>query len=1173
MDALSQAVGRLLADLDATGAPVRAPVASADHAAIAAAAVAAALDAPLVVVAPTATAAERVASLARWLLDHGPAPRSFPRWPRGAESPYEDVVESPFVAAARSGVLGSLCLSETPVTLVLDAATAARRVVPFDAYMDGVQRVEVGRELDLTALSDLLVAGGYRRVATVSEVGEFAVRGGVADVFSPFADDPFRLDLDGDTVAGLKAFDPATQRAQRTLAATWIVPAWELPANPGRFRDALIRLAEAAAEAAVGSKQVAVIEALFGQGRLPPGFAAMLPLLHGSLDTVLSYLPEQTVLAVLDPEATAAGADAAVHDLEEAFDAHRAEKRPMAPPAAIAATGRDLLEALAARPRTLLFDSVPGDALLGPPSLLSRSSGMTLATAPDVAVRDRVGALCRLAAEAADGGERVLVLAPSDGEARRVRDVLSAEGVDATAAGRHGLSELGRASPGVAVGVGRVRAPFGLEVLGTTVVPSEAVFGVKDALAGRRGERRGARRLEDFRELDPGDLVIHRDHGVGRFEGLREVGADGRTTECLVLSYRNGDRLYVPVDRAGSIEKYVAPADGAAEARGHALDRLGSQSWQKRKKSARHAAREIAGMLKAIYARRSASSAHAFAAPDADFREFEATFPYETTPDQDRAIDEVLDDMGRDKPMDRLVCGDVGFGKTEVAVRAAYHAVMEGRQVAVLVPTTILAEQHRLTFAARLRGTPVTVESLSRLRTGTDERRILDGVRDGGVDVVIGTHRLLSKDLSFRDLGLLVVDEEHRFGVVHKERLREIAATVHTLTLSATPIPRTLHMALSGIRELSVISTPPKDRLAVRTFVARASRELVRSAVTRELSRNGQVFVVHNRVEDICAFANGIQDTVPEARVAVAHGQMSAGELESVMAAFVRGDKDVLVCTTIIESGLDIGSANTMLIHDAESLGLAQLYQLRGRVGRSTEQAYCYLLVRDPATMTDDARRRIEAIERFSELASGFNLAAMDMEIRGAGNVLGAEQSGHMAAVGYDLFMEMIRDAVQELSGEVVPERLDPELKVEAEARIPSSYVDDERIRLRLYKRLSSARDLAEVASIASEIADRFGPRPEAVERLVALMRVKVLAREAGIALVAIKGDAAQFGIAPGHVGAGARLVAALHEEGFRPVAADPDGRVRAGVPKSRPAIGCVEDVLVRAVAGPAAIV
>jgi transcription-repair coupling factor (superfamily II helicase) len=962
-------------------------------------------------------------------------------------------------------------------------------------------------------------------------------------------EEPVRLELDGDTMESLKAFDPATQRAQRPLSHAWVVPAWEVPVDSTRLREGILGLRDASSVRGVATRDVALVEALLAEGRLPAGFPAMLPLIYGELDLPLAFLGDDAVVVVVDPAACVAAASAALDTLRADHEALRDSRRLCAGPEALAADGEALLRALEGRPRTMFLETGAASGLLGPEHSSARSADLVRATTPDVPVSQRVAGLVQVARDLVDGGQRLLVLAPSQSEARRVRDILVAEGLEPATAALDGAAEILASHPGdggVRLGVGRLRTPFGFENLGLLVVPSEAVFGVKDALAGRRSEPRGFRPLVEFRDLAPGDLVIHREHGIGAFEGLKEVSADGRLMECLILHYKGGDRLYVPVDRASVLERYVGPSEGASRE----LDRLGGQSWVRRKKSARRAAAEIAGKLKEIYARRLATSAEPFSLPDTEFREFEATFPYETTADQERAIVEVLDDLCRDRPMDRLVCGDVGFGKTEVAVRAAFKAVLDGKQVAVLVPTTILAEQHRLTFAARFRNTPVVVESLSRFRSPAEIRGILERLKTGGIDVVVGTHRLLSKDLVFRDLGLLVVDEEHRFGVSHKERLREISATVHTLTLTATPIPRTLHMALSGIRELSVIATPPRDRLSVKTFVARFGRELVRSSILREIRRDGQVFVVHNRVEDIYEFAQRIQELVPEARVTVAHGQMSAPDLESVMSAFVRGDKDVLVATTIIESGLDIGSANTMLIHNADTLGLAQLYQLRGRVGRSAEQAYCYLLVRDPNTLTEDARRRIEAIERFSELSSGFHLASMDLEIRGAGDVLGAEQSGHMAAVGYDLFMEMLQDAVQALSGEEAIERIDPELKLDVEARIPSEFIPDEALRLRFYRRLASARNVGEVTTLASELADRFGRPPAALERLLVVMRIKARARTVGLAQVGLNGGVAQFVPAGGHDAAIRALVTAIASLGWRLQGNVEAGRVRVLLPK-----------------------
>jgi transcription-repair coupling factor (superfamily II helicase) len=1157
---LPQDVARLVSDAE-TG-PVRAFAATAEQAAVAAATVAAALEAPLVVLAPTQVLAERVASITRWLLGAGPTPYAFPRWPRGADSPYQDVVEGPFSAAARSGALGAFCLSELPYAVALDAALAARRTVPFDAYSEGVFRLEVGREIDLSALVEMLVAAGYHRASTVAEVGEFAVRGGVLDIFSPYAEDPIRVELDGDTIATMKVFDAATQRAQRPLSRTWVVPAWEVPGDPARLRDAVIRLRDAAAAAGVPAPRVAEVEALFAQGRTPPAFAAMLPLIHGPLDLPLDYLGETAVVAILDPAGCFAAADAALDSIRSERDALAAGPRLVSSPEELAAPGEELLSRLSRRPRTLWFET-GATGVFGPAHPEASSAELMLATHGEVPVSQRVSGLVGIARRLSESGQRMLVLAPSDAEADRVRSILSAEGLDPAVAGRDGLAEtlLLRTSAPVRVGVGRVRATFGIETLGLLVVPSESVFGVKDTVAGRRGERRGAKALTDLRDLSPGDLVIHREHGIGVFDGMKEMTLDGRTAECLVLTYAAGDRLYVPVERANLLEKYVSAAEGAAP---RTLDRLGSPAFARRKKAARGAARDIAGKLKVLYARRLAATTEPLSPPDNEFREFEATFPYETTADQERAIEDVLEDVCRDRPMDRLVCGDVGFGKTEVAIRAAFKAVLDGRQVAVLVPTTILAEQHRLSFAARFRNTPVVVESLSRFKTPQQSKRVLLGLSQGGVDVVIGTHRLLSKDVVFRDLGLLVVDEEHRFGVAHKERLREMAANVHTLTLTATPIPRTLHMALAGIRDLSVIVTPPRDRLAVKTFVARAGHDLVRSAVLKELNRNGQVFYVHNRVEDIFDTAQHVQSLVPEARVTVAHGQMSADDLESVMSAFIRGEKDVLVCTTLIESGLDIGTANTMIVDAADTLGLAQLYQLRGRVGRAAEQAYCYLLVRDPSTLTDDARRRIEAIERFSELSSGFTLASMDLEIRGAGDVLGADQSGHLAAVGLDLYMEMLQDALRELSGEVVEERIDPELKVDVQARIPAEWLPDERLRLRMYKRLASSRDLLEVERLAGEMADRFGRPPEGVERLLTLMRVKVRARDLGLALVGLKAGVVQFVAASGHESSITDLRVVAERLNMRVQSADHD-RLRLAVPRGvdgDAALAMVEELL-----------
>ena len=1106
---------KLLAEIDS--GPVSSTVQSAEHAAVAVAMLVSSTGKPAMIIAPTATIVDRVAGLARYLLEAGPVPCDFPRLPSSDGSPYEPVIESPFVSATRLGALATCALAESAFVMTLEAGRAATRVMPFESFCEGIVRLQVDRDIDVESIAAMLTATGYRRTSTVAEVGEFALRNAVLDVYSPMHEDPFRVQVDFDRVESLRFFDPATQRTRRNADHAWIVPVWEVPSGEASLREAAIRLRDAAAEQGLPSSDIPWIENQISEGRAPAGFSGMLPFFYHGLDLPIDYAGEDVTVIVVDPDGCRASADAGMERLRDWHGdvaANRrtgrgpSRKRPepgerllAAAPGMLAASGAELLDRLSGRPRTIFLNFDASGGLLGPSHRELFSRELVMCTTPEVPVSDRVAALASLARRLGSEGDGLLLIAPSEAEARRVREILSAEGLEPSEAPGDGLASLLLARQSIRTGVGRCRVPFGLEMYGILCVPSESVFGVKDVASRRRSDRRNVQKIQEFRELAPGDMVIHRDHGMGIFERMVDVTVDGIVSECLLLTYKDGDRLYVPVERANLLDRYSPPAEGETRQ----LDRLGSPAWVKKRASARTAARDIAAKLRQLYARRMAATAPSMSPPDSEFREFEASFQWETTPDQERAIEEILADMQKPTPIDRLVCGDVGFGKTEVAIRAAFKAVQDGFQVAVLVPTTILAEQHRLTFAARLRHTPVVVESISRFKSAAEIRECLLRLRTGAVDIVVGTHRLLSEDVKFQNLGLLIIDEEHRFGVAHKERLREMSVGVHTLSLTATPIPRTLHMALSGIRELSLITTPPRDRLAVRTFVARSGIEIMRSAILREKARGGQVFVVHNRVEDIFNFAGELAAAVPEVSVCVGHGQMSAPELESVMSSFVRGDRDVLVATTIIESGLDIGTANTMLIHDADRLGLAQLYQLRGRVGRSSEQAYCYLLVRDPSTLSGDARARIEAIERFSELASGFNLASMDLAIRGGGDILGADQSGHMAAVGEEMFMDMLADAVRELSGEDTTEPPEPEVKLDVEVRVPAEYVPDERLRLRFYKRLSGASEISDIDYIASELVDRFGPLPPAAANLVSMMKIRASAAAAGLSTVSLR--------------------------------------------------------------------
>ncbi|MBV8355522.1 MAG: transcription-repair coupling factor, partial [Candidatus Eremiobacteraeota bacterium] len=685
---------------------------------------------------------------------------------------------------------------------------------------------------------------------------------------------------------------------------------------------------------------------------------------------------------------------------------------------------------------------------------------------------------------------RVWLTARAQTQAERMLLLLKHQGVDCRARlGSFVPQWLDEPTSQVQIVVGSLERGVILPADGLALVTEEEIFGAR---AHRRRERGGKARdparpfLEDLRSLSPGDYVVHVEHGVGRYQGLVHKLVAGHAVELIAVEYGSGDKLYLPVWRLNQLEKYVGGEHAAPK-----LDKLGGSTFAKTKARVAREVRKMADELLRLYAERQALPGDAIASADDDYRAFEATFPFDETPDQSRAIEEVNRDLETPRPMDRLVCGDVGFGKTEVALRAAFRVAMSGKQVAVLCPTTVLAQQHFRTFEARLAGYPATIRALSRFQSRSEQEETLLGIKEGKVDVVVGTHRLLSKDVHFQRLGLLVVDEEQRFGVAHKERIKQLRAQVDVLTLTATPIPRTLQMAVTGLRDLSLITTPPADRRAVRTVVTRWDDQVVREAVERELARGGQSFYVYNRVDKLYEKAQRLQDLVPHARVAVAHGQMNEAALEETMLDFVDGRYDVLVSTAIVESGLDIPRANTMVIDRADLFGLAQLYQLRGRVGRSKERAYCYLVVPPTNTMTDEARARIEALERHTELGSGFQIATLDLELRGAGDLLGAEQSGNVASVGFDMFCRMLDEAVHEMRGEEVTHDIDPELNIDVVALLPEEYVADIGVRLSLYKRLASAADEAHVAEIAAEMEDRFGPPPDEARRLVKLMALK----------------------------------------------------------------------------------
>jgi transcription-repair coupling factor (superfamily II helicase) len=930
-----------------------------------------------------------------------------------------------------------------------------------------VLQLRAGEELLPEILLEALDEGGYAHEDPVTAPGQVARRGGIVDVFPPDAEEPVRIEFFGDTVESLRRFDPDTQRASAPLEALETLPLADLFAT----RSLLAALPAVLEARFAGRRELASVLDAIERGLPPEGLVELLPLVPGATVPPWRHLAPGTLAAVIEPELVRQEAETLVARARE-DRARRAEglqpevEEALVMPAALAAYLEE------SRVLSLREVETAGEA----PHLRSRP-------APSYA-----GDVNRLAAELRNRDATTVVFLGNAGRADRLRDVLREEGL-AVGDGTRILTRVGALSGGF-------EAPdAGLLVLADGDVFPEEVH------LHARGRRRGLRTfLSDFRDLKLGDLVVHEEHGIGRFIGLETLEIAGVTRELMVLGYQGGDKLKVPVEAFDRIQKYTS-----SDAARPQIDRLGSGQWEKTKTRVKKAMRDMALELLKLYAERKARPGHAFQGESPWQREFEAAFEYDETPDQAQAIAEVASDMAAGVPMDRLVCGDVGYGKTEVAMRAAMRAVLDGKQVAVLAPTTVLAFQHWKTFRKRFAPFPVSIEMISRFRSPKEIKAVLARAGDGGVDVLIGTHRILSKDVVFRDLGLLVVDEEQRFGVAAKEKLKQLKTSVDCLTLSATPIPRTLQMGLSGIRDMSVIETPPRDRLAIQTMVVKFSTDTIAAAIRQELARDGQVFLVHNRVESIVSLAALVQRLVPEARVVVGHGQMPEAELERVMLAFVEGRADVLVATTIVENGLDIPRANTLVVNRADRYGLAQLYQLRGRVGRSDRRAFAYLLVPPDTVLSEIARKRLAAIREFSDLGAGFRIAALDLELRGAGNLLGGQQSGHIQAVGLDLYVKLLEQAILELRGEPPRERPRAGLHLGVELRIPPGYVPETHQRLQVYKRVSQARTSDELESLRAELRDRYGPPPPEVLGLLDYAALRLRAEALGI----VQADAA----------------------------------------------------------------
>jgi transcription-repair coupling factor (superfamily II helicase) len=1061
--------------------------------------------------------------------------------PASESDPYAGASPHPETLERRALALWRLARGEGDFVLLTARALARRTVTPQQLLATGAT---LRRDEDYAPeeLIELLLASGYVREDPIGAVGEFSLRGGILDVWSPGQDAPVRVEFFGDTVDSIREFDPETQLSIAQRQEIEIVPMREYALGADDFR----LWAELARERWTDERYARALRdrtVYADEGETFAGWEWLVPLVHPTRASAFDYLQSETIFVADEPAALETFLGNTYETLSARYAETDGADEVALRPEELYLTAEELRAGVGGVPRVELRTlgraaAATDERFTGEAEAASVTIGRKRAThaplflfpaverAPEIewnarAARLYHGRIADLAADVrraqASGGARVLFAMPSAGLAERVGEMLAEYNVAArvAAAGEQvGALEEGQAL----VTVGRLSGGFELPSAGLVVHVEHDLFdeahdgatvehrapgvtgqGASSAAATgaqktRRKKSKTAAFLSDFRDLKVGDYVVHIDHGIARFGGLQTLDLSGRKSEFMLLFYAEDAKLYVPVERLDLVQRY-----SSAEGHEPTLDRLGGLGWQKTKAKAKREMRDMADELLRLYAERKLVGGYAYAADSPWQREFEDGFAYVPTPDQETAIEDVKTDMEATTPMDRLLCGDVGYGKTEVAMRAAFKAVMESKQVAVLTPTTVLAYQHFETFSARFAAFPVKIELLSRFRTPKEQKQVVRAVEAGEVDIVIGTHRILSKDLQFRELGLVVVDEEQRFGVAHKERLKQLKKKVDVLTLSATPIPRTLNMSLMGLRDMSIIETPPRDRLAIQTQVVQFSESVIKSGVEVELGRGGQVFFIHNRVETIETIAALVQRLVPQARVCVAHGQMNEKEMESVMLDFMAYKYDVLVATTIIENGIDIPRANTIIINRADHYGLAQLYQLRGRVGRSNRRAYAYLLIPSEQELTPIARRRLAAIREFSDLGAGFRVAALDLELRGAGNLLGGQQSGHMDALGFDLYTQMLERTVSELRGEDVQDETSVSLNLGVDVAISEDYISDMGQRLRTYKRIASARDDETLGQIRAETEDRYGRIPESVERLLAYARLRRTAETVGV--------------------------------------------------------------------------
>jgi transcription-repair coupling factor (superfamily II helicase) len=988
------------------------------------------------------------------------------------------------ILSMRATALSQLANGSTGITLAPIAAALSRTEAPH-YYRQLTQTLRVHDEVPLDDLAAHLESVGYERRDPVEMVGEYSIRGGILDVFSPEQTQPVRIEFFGDEIESIRRFDPESQRSIHKLNECVLQPLTEFQ----KSRPLLAELANHLREAGLRGRD------LPANGDAFSGWELLLTAVRPRKSSLLEFFDKPLIL-IDEPEATKSAADRLWTRLRETGDATRVD------PASAMLDWDEFLGLTADRSVLEMRQLDIGE--IGQVSSQTEGDTFHISTRPSMAFHGNLQVAIREAKTLLESGNRLAFFAPTSGEVERLADVFGEYAVpyQIDLRGERVPEYLQQRSQSLNAGVALIRGDVargtvfggsGDDAGRLALFGAEDLFESPDTVAKPGKSHLGTFSADQF-DLKAGDYVVHVEHGIGQFLGIREIPQGDTKGDYMLIEYAGGNKLYVPLSRMDLVQRFR----GEGEAK-PVLDKMGGATWNRTRTRIKTRMRDMAEELLKLYAARRLAPGFSFSADSNWQREFEDAFEFSETRDQKTAIADIKRDMESPQPMDRLLCGDVGYGKTEVVMRAAFKAMGDGKQVAVLAPTTVLCFQHTQTFKKRFQPFPVRIEMLSRFRSAKEIKAVLDDIAEGKVDLVVGTHRLFSKDVHWKDLGLVIIDEEQRFGVKHKERLKEICKGIDAIAMSATPIPRTLHMSLLGLRDLSVIETPPKDRLAIQTVVAPFSPDVIKSAIELELARGGQIYFVHNRIDSIWQRAAMIQEMFPEARIGVGHGQMPEAALEKVMLQFMRHEFDVFVSTTIVENGLDIPLANTIVIENAERYGLSELYQLRGRVGRSNRRAYCYLFVEPDSELTEVARKRLAALKEFSDLGAGFKIAALDLELRGAGNLLGGEQHGHINAIGFDMYVRMLEDTVRELRGEEVAPEIHSSLNLGLDLRIPSSYIADENQRLRAYKRIAQAVDLAEREKVEQELADRYGPVPDEVRHLLTYSGIKTAAEKIGI--------------------------------------------------------------------------